>query len=200
MVPWDGMDRLGGSQSIPCSMPYPWCPSHPTVPWDRLDRMGRSQSICRMPVIPLGCQFCCSQCDSWQVHALMTTSNSVCAVHVHCVIVLLKFCCFLRLLTCQRPPFGRLLGVGLFLGFTPVCILHLYVPTKRVANGTSFISRVMVMTEMPTIQRCLCLCFVCYSKDRPFPLYIDLIATRHSSVVVFSVHASAVLLLNFYLE
>jgi len=38
------------SQSIPCSMPYPYCPSHPIVPWNRLDRMGKSQSVpCRIP-------------------------------------------------------------------------------------------------------------------------------------------------------
>ena len=41
--PWDGLDSLGTSQSIQCSMPYPYRPSHPNVPWDGLDRMGMCQ-------------------------------------------------------------------------------------------------------------------------------------------------------------
>jgi len=32
--PWDGLDRMGTSQSFSCSIPYPYCPSHPIVPWD----------------------------------------------------------------------------------------------------------------------------------------------------------------------
>lgn len=40
IVPWDGLDRMGTSQSVPCSIPYPSYPSHPIVPLDRLDRLG----------------------------------------------------------------------------------------------------------------------------------------------------------------
>ena len=48
--PWDGLDSLGTSPSVPCSMPYSYCPSHHIVPWDGLDRLGISQSFpCSMP-------------------------------------------------------------------------------------------------------------------------------------------------------
>ena len=48
--PWDGLDSLGTSPSVPCSIPYSYCPSHPIVPWDGLDRLGISQSFpCSMP-------------------------------------------------------------------------------------------------------------------------------------------------------